>query len=125
MPVNFEDLARDFMAHTNPGIVGEVMNLDDFLEELSDPDPKSAVMLNNENSNDNFDGRKKLNYHQHPPNSLEMMFHAASYHPQIQNNSNNIIPNGPSGNFRNVVHTYIVSFLKWYFSSHKTLFWLF
>ena len=52
MPVNFEDLARDFMAHTNPGIVGEVMNLDDFLEELSDPDPKSAVMLNNENSNE-------------------------------------------------------------------------
>merc|ERR1719361_2696920 len=48
------------MAHTNPGIVGEVMNLDDFLEELSDPDPKSAVMLNNENSNDNFDGRKKI-----------------------------------------------------------------
>ena len=104
MPVNFEDLARDFMAHTNPGIVGEVMNLDDFLEELSDPDPKSAVMLNNsnENSNDNFvDGRKqKLNYHphHHPPNNLEMMFHAASYQ-NIQNNPNNI-PNGPTGNFR-------------------------
>ena len=62
MPVSFEDLARDFMAHSNPGLVGEVMNLDDFLEELSDPDPKSVI--HNENSNEN--DARKLNYH--PPN---------------------------------------------------------
>ena len=54
MPLSFEDIARDFMAgtvHSNSNsIVGEVMNLDDFLEELSDPDPKSSLQHEGESN---------------------------------------------------------------------------
>ena len=38
--MSIDEVARDLIGNSAAGIVGEVMNLDDFLDEVSDPDPK-------------------------------------------------------------------------------------
>ena len=38
--MSIDEVARDLIDSRNSSIVGEVMNLDDFLDEVSEPDPK-------------------------------------------------------------------------------------
>ena len=75
MPLSFEDIARDFMAgtvHSNSNsIVGEVMNLDDFLEELSDPDPKSSLQHEAESNYHQDDDCSRLECVKHGNESIK------------------------------------------------------
>ena len=74
MPLSFEDIARDFMAGTIPSrsnsIVGEVMNLDDFLEELSDQDPKSSLQHEGESNYHQDDDCSRLECVKHGNESV-------------------------------------------------------
>ena len=73
MPVSIDEVSKDFMSANTigGGIMGEVMNLDDFLDELSDqgnPNPPNMF-----NPPTNMQELELSSYHQHrhfnyPPN---------------------------------------------------------
>ena len=72
-------------------IVGEVMNLDDFLDEVSDPDPKygsprSDLVENNPSAI----GSRVFN----PLANLDMMINTSNYHYEQQQQSH--FPNFPT-----------------------------
>ena len=96
---------REFASNSS-GMMGEVMNLEDFLDELSEPDPK--LVNNNENTgappsstsvNTSTSSGSTHRYMYNPLANLEVMFNSANYY-QLQNqqiqiqNSSMISKNG-------------------------------
>ena len=78
-----DEMARDFVSNSS-GMMGEVMNLEDFLDELSEPDPK--LVNNNETTSENTTNRSNHSqrYMFNPLANLEMMFNSSNYYQQQQ-----------------------------------------
>ena len=99
-----DEMARDFVSNSN-GMMGEVMNLEDFLDELSEPDSK--LVNNNETSGPaNENHSRNQRYMFNPLANLEMMFNSSNYYQQqqqIQMNSNGSISKSYHGMFNFVI----------------------
>ena len=78
-----DEMARDFVSNSS-GMMGEVMNLEDFLDELSEPDPK--LVNNNETTSETTTNRShnSQRYMFNPLANLEMMFNSSNYYQQQQ-----------------------------------------
>ena len=84
-----DEMARDFASNSS-GMMGEVMNLEDFLDELSEPDPK--LVNNNETSSENTTNRNNSQrYMFNPLANLEMMFNSSNYYQQQQIHPNSTL----------------------------------
>ena len=103
--MGLDEMDREFASNSS-GMLGEVMNLEDFLDELSEPDPK--LVNNNENTgappsstsvNTSTSSGSTHRYMYNPLANLEVMFNSANYY-QLQNqqiqiqNSSMISKNG-------------------------------
>ena len=103
--MGLDEMDREFASNSS-GMMGEVMNLEDFLDELSEPDPK--LVNNNENTgapssstsvNTSTSSGSTHRYMYNPLANLEVMFNSANYY-QLQNqqiqiqNSSMISKNG-------------------------------
>ena len=80
-----DEMARDFASNSS-GMMGEVMNLEDFLDELSEPDSK--IVNNNETPNENTNRNNSQRYMFNPLANLEMMFNSSNYYQQQQIHQN-------------------------------------
>ena len=99
--MGLDEMARDFASNSS-GMMGEVMNLEDFLDELSEPDPK--LVNNNETASNNAVASLSENinrststsastltsnrYMFNPLANLEMMFNSSNYYQQQQQQQN-------------------------------------
>ena len=100
--MGLDEMARDFASNSS-GMMGEVMNLEDFLDELSEPDPK--LVNNNETASNNAVASLSENinrststtastltsnrYMFNPLANLEMMFNSSNYYQQQQQQQQN------------------------------------
>ena len=86
---------REFASNSS-GMMGEVMNLEDFLDELSEPDPKlvnnnettsappSSSTSENTNRSSTSSSSSTNRYMYNPLANLEVMFNSSNYY-QLQN----------------------------------------
>lgn len=82
--MSIDEVARDLIGNSAASIVGEVMNLDDFLDEVSDPDPKYGSPRSDlEENNPGAIGSRVFN----PLANLDMMINTSNYHYEQQQQS--------------------------------------
>ena len=101
-----DEMARDFVSNSS-GMMGEVMNLEDFLDELSEPDPKLVNNIESSGaSNENHSRNSSQRYMFNPLANLEMMFNSSNYYQQqqqLQMNSHSTISKINHGMFNFVI----------------------
>ena len=83
-PVLIDDVARDLIMNSGNSIVGEVMNLDDFLDELIDPADLKAAQEGDKNQRYMFSPLEMMfshqqNYHYHQPPQFSSFTNQQNY----------------------------------------------
>lgn len=93
--MGLDEMDREFASNSS-GMMGEVMNLEDFLDELSEPDPKlvnnnettsappSSSTSENTNRSSTSSSSSTNRYMYNPLANLEVMFNSSNYY-QLQN----------------------------------------
>ena len=77
--MSIDEVARDLIGNSAAGIVGEVMNLDDFLDEVSDPDPKLSPRSDTLVENTTLGAIGPVSRVFNPLANLDMMFNTSNY----------------------------------------------